>query len=147
MTDQRTYSNRMDVLACVRELEEHFSMEGYETQVLGTAPNVLVQVRKRGFLRTATGLAAAMTTQFVESQGRIIVTLGAHEWLDKAAVGGVGVIIFAPLLLTAAYGAWKQSKLPDEFWRIIDMYGMACPKCGSLNQGSSFCPKCGVAVV
>jgi hypothetical protein len=88
-----------------------------------------------------------MTAQFKESEEGIVVTLGAHELLDKAAVGGVGVIIFAPLLLTAAYGAWKQSRLPNEFWRIINRYGMACPKCGSPNRGTSFCPNCGIALV
>ena len=147
VTDQRVYPERMNIAACVRELEEHFSSQGYETQVLGTAPNVLVQVKKRGLLRTAAGLTTAMTAQFRKSQEGIVVTLGAHKWLDKATAGAVGVIIFAPLLLTAAYGAWKQSRLPDKFWEIINRYGMACPRCGSPNQGSPFCSNCGIALV
>ena len=147
VTDQRVYPERMNIAACVRELEEHFSSQGYETQVLGTAPNVLVQVRKRGLLRTAAGLTTAMTAQFRKSQEGIVVTLDAHKWLDKATAGAVGAIIFAPLLSTAAYGAWKQSRLPDKFWEIINRYGMACPRCGSSNQSSPFCSNCGIALV
>jgi hypothetical protein len=42
VTDRRIYPDKMNVAACIRELEEHFSSQGYETQLLGTAPNVLV---------------------------------------------------------------------------------------------------------
>jgi hypothetical protein len=147
VTDQRVYSERMNIDACVRELEELFSTQGYETQVIGTTPNIFVQVRKRGLLRMTVGLSASMTAQFRKSREGIVVTLGAHKWLDKAAAGGVGAILFAPLLLSAAYGAGKQSRLPDEFWDIINKYGVSCPKCGSPNQGSLFCPICGIALV
>lgn len=147
MADQRVYSQSMDVAGCAKELQEYFSAQSYETQVLGTAPDILVQVRKRSTLRTVTGMASAMTAQFTKSQDAIIVTLGAQQWVDKAAVGAVGAIVFAPLLVTAAYGAWKQSRLPDQFWHIIDKYGMACPKCGAPNEGFKFCRNCGIALV
>lgn len=147
MVDQRVYSQNMDVAACVKELQEYFSAQGYETQVLETAPDMLVQVRKRSILRTVTGMASAMTAQFRKSQDGITVTLGAQKWADKAAVGAVGAIVFAPLLVTAAYGAWKQWRLPDRFWQIIDKYGAACPKCGAPSEGSTFCPNCGIALV
>lgn len=139
----------MDVAGCVKEVQEYFSAQGYETQVLGIAPDMLVQVRTRSTLRTVTGMASAMTAQFRRSQDGVIVRLGAQRWADKAAVGAVGTVVFAPLLVTAAYGAWKQSRLPDQFWRIIDKYGMACPKCRAPNQvqRSKFCSKCGIALV
>jgi hypothetical protein len=147
MVDQRVYSQNMDVAACVKELQEYFSAQGYETQIIGTAPDVLVQMRKRGTLRTITGTANAMTTQFSRNKGGIMVTLGAQKWVDKAAVGAVGAMVFAPLLVTAAYGAWKQSKLPEQCWHIIEKYGMACPKCGALYESSKFCLRCGIALV
>lgn len=137
----------MDVMACVSELQKHFSAQGYETQVLGTAPEMLFQARKRGTLRAVTGTGNAMTAQFRKREDGIVVTLGAQQWVDKAAVGAVGAVVFVPLLVTAAYGAWKQSRLPDQFWQIIDRYGNACPKCGALNDGSAFCPNCGIALV
>jgi len=147
MVDQRVYSGSMDTGACVKELQEYFSAQGYETQILGTAPDMLVQIRRRSILRTVTGMGGAMTAQFRKSEGGIVVTLGAQEWVDKAAVGAVGAIVFAPLLVTAAYGAWKQSKLPDQFWQIVEKYGKACPRCGALYTGSKFCINCGIALV
>jgi hypothetical protein len=86
VTDQRICPDMMNVAACVRELEQHFSSQGYKIRILGAAPNVLVQVKKHGALRTATGSTAAMTAQFKKSEEGIVATLGAHEWLDKAAV-------------------------------------------------------------
>lgn len=146
MVDQRVYSQRMNVAGCVEELQRRLSAQGYETQVLGTAPEMIFQARKRGALRAVTGTGNAMTAQFRKSEGGIVVTLGAQQWVDKAAVGAVGAVVFVPLLVTAAYGAWKQSRLPDQFWQIIDRYGNACPKCGAPNEGSVFCSKCGVAL-
>jgi hypothetical protein len=136
MVDQRAYSQNMDVASCTKALQDHFLAQGYEIQVLGIPPEVVVQVRKRSALRAIAGMANALTAEFRKSRNSI-----------AAAVGAVGAIVFAPLLVTAAYGAWKQSKLPDQFWHIVDKYGMACPKCGTLYEGSKFCSKCGVALV
>ncbi len=137
----------MDVASCTKAIQDHFSKQGYETQTLGTPPEVIVQVRRQGTLRTITGMTNAITVQFRKSEKSIVVTLGEQKWMDKAAVGTIGVIVFAPLLVTAAYGAWKQAKLPEQFWQIIDRYGMACPKCRTLYEGSKFCSKCGIALV
>ena len=147
MADQRAYSQNMDVASCTKALQDHFSTQGYEIQVLGIPPEVVVQVRKRSTLRTIAGMANAVTAEFRKNRNSIVVTLGEQKWMDKAAVGALGAVVFAPLLVTAAYGAWKQSKLPDQFWQIADKYGMACPKCGTLYEGSKFCSKCGVALV
>jgi hypothetical protein len=86
---------------------------------------MLVQVRKKGTLRAVAGMQRVMSAQFRDTEQGITVTLGEQKWADKAAVGAVGALIFAPLLVTAAYGAYQQSKLPEQFWQVIDSIAMS----------------------
>lgn len=122
--EQRTYSRNINVGQISQALQSHFMAQGFETQALGTPPNMLVQVRKKGALRAVAGMQRVMSAQFRDTGQGITVTLGEQKWADKAAVGAVGAIIFAPLLVTAAYGAYKQSKLPEQFWQVIDSIAM-----------------------
>ncbi|UCF08936.1 MAG: zinc ribbon domain-containing protein [Thermoplasmata archaeon] len=122
--EQRTYSKDINVGQIAQALQSYFMAQGYETQALGTPPNMLVQVRKRGVIRAVAGMQRVMSAQFRETQEGILVTLGEQKWADKAAVGAVGALIFAPLIVTAAYGAYKQAKLPEQFWQIIDNMAM-----------------------
>ena len=122
--EQRIYSKNINVGQIAQALQSHFMAQGYETQALGTPPNMLVQVRKKGTLRAVAGMQRVMSAQFRDTEQGIIVSLGEQKWADKAAVGAVGAIIFAPLLVTAAYGAYKQSKLPEQFWQVIDSIAM-----------------------
>ena len=164
--DQKIYSKNIDVAQLARALQSHFATQGYETQALGTSPNMLVQVRKKGVIRAVTGRQRAMTAQFRDASEGVVVTLGEQTWGDKAAVGAVAALFGRPLFVaSAAYGAYKQSKLPEQFWQIIDSIAIPtsksfptpqpversqnsqipkfCPDCGTPQQETDFCPKCG----
>ncbi len=122
--EQRIYSRNINVGQIAQALQSHFMAQGYETQALGTPPNMLVQVRKKGTLRAVAGMQRVMSAQFRDTEQGLTVTLGEQKWADKAAVGAVGALIFAPLLVTAAYGAYQQSRLPEQFWQVIDNIAM-----------------------
>ena len=123
--DQRVYSNQINVAQIAQALQSHFMAQGYQTQALGEPPNMLVQIRKKSTLRAVTGLERAMSVQFRDGPQGIMVSLGEQKWADKAAVGTVGALIFAPLFFTAAYGAYRQAKMPEQIWQIIDSHAMA----------------------
>jgi hypothetical protein len=89
----------------------------YRTDPYG---RTIVQVYKSGFWRTAFGFRMALTTVFTpQNDGRVVVELGGETWDDKLVVGAVGFLLLPPLLLTAALGAWQQSDLDEQVWRLL----------------------------
>jgi hypothetical protein len=83
----------------------------------------IVQVYKSGFWRSVFGFRMALTTVFTpQSDGKVIVELGGETWDDKLIVGAVGFLVMPPLVLTAAIGAWQQSELDEQVWRVLADY-------------------------
>lgn len=109
------------------------------------------------------GLTRAIQIQILKADTNAIVTCDFGKWSDKVGAGTVGMFLFAPLAATAAFGAVKQSKLPNEVFDEIEkfiMFGgtsavvtmggrineneIECPNCGSKNpKGQKFCKECG----
>jgi hypothetical protein len=100
-----------------------FRIRDYEVQVLNTTGGgYLVQARQPGTWRSILGMASALSLTMNKKGDELQVEVGASKWEDKLAVGAVGAIIFHPLLITTAYGIWKQSTLPDELFQMIEKY-------------------------
>lgn len=109
------------------------------------------------------GLTKAIQVQLIKAESNVIVNCDFGKWSDKVGAGAVGMLVFAPLAATAAFGAVKQSKLPEEIFAEIEKYIMfggrsavvsmgsrlgeneiACPHCGGKNpKGQKFCKSCG----
>jgi len=97
--------------------------QGYDTQTLPASDgSIVVQARKSGMLRKAVGMSTALGVTIKKTGDALIVETGAAKWTDKAAVGAIGVVFFPPAMATAAYGAWKQSKLPDQVFQVLETY-------------------------
>jgi len=96
--------------ALAQTVRQWFVDNGYETQLL-RLPNgsLLVQGYRDQIWQTAIGLAAALTVEISELEGeRLEVTLGSEAWGDKLFVAGMGLLLFLPLVVTAALGTWQQ---------------------------------------
>ena len=154
-TQKRTYPIDLDVAKCAAALHQHFVGRKFETQLVGEPPELIFQLRKRGALRVMTGTQSALTVQFRKEGDGLEISMGEQKWTEKVAVGAVGAIIFAPLFLTAAYGMYKQAKLPEEIWGIIDRHAKTpgtessqryCRECGAVLGGGKKCPGCGRAL-
>lgn len=109
------------------------------------------------------GMTRAIQVQMLKADSNVIVNCDFGKWSDKVGAGAVGMLVFAPLAATAAFGAVKQSKLPDEIFAEIEKYIMfggksavvsigsrigenelECPSCGAKNpKGQNFCKECG----
>ena len=109
------------------------------------------------------GLTKAIQVQLIKAENNVIVNCVFGKWSDKVGAGAVGMFLFAPLAATAAFGAVKQSQLPNEVFAEIErfiMYGgtsvvvsmggrlkeneVECPSCGAKNpKGQKFCKECG----
>lgn len=105
----------------IKGLTKWLESQKYKVQII-TAPDgrKLLQISQGGFLRNVTGMASALNVFFDQKGTNLAVEIGSGKWLDKAAAGAVGMIIFAPLAITAGIGAWQQAKIPEKIFNYID---------------------------
>ncbi len=83
---------------------------------------IAVQARQPKSWRYILGMSSALNITINKVGSELVVETGAGSWAEKIAVGAVGAFILHPLLITAAYGAWKQSQLPDKIFGAIEEY-------------------------
>jgi len=172
MAEQKIYhAPNVNLQELAKVVSEWFQNKGFEAQTL-KAPGggLTVQARRPESWRSFVGLSAALNVTMTPQDDNLVVQMGAAKWVDKAAVGAVGLLIFWPALIPAAYGAWKQSQLPKQVFELIDQYiatGQApatipaaaptptptaeaelrCPSCGKpVSPEAKFCPYCGAAL-
>ena len=115
--------------ALSRFLEQRFSREGYEVQLLEDHDGRTFQMRKRyreGWVKTVsalTGLDTAATVGMRIVGEDLDVQLGGAKWLDKAVVAGVGLFASLGLLLIpAGIGAYKQHELLEDLTAAVDNF-------------------------
>jgi hypothetical protein len=118
---ERIYTTSIPGEEVARALAEHFRMQGFEAQVFGTTEDrTVMQARKDSLWRQALGVAYAVTVLIARKDGRLLVNLGEHEWVDSAVSAGIGLVAVPPVLLGTAYGIWKEHQLDNEVWRVVD---------------------------
>ena len=141
------------------------SEKGMQVQSSPTTEGYVIQAsdQKDGW-KTLTGMRLALTVQLSVADDRLNVNIGEGQWSDKIGAGAVGLFLAWPLAITAGMGAFKQKKLPDEVFKVIEntimtggqsvvvsgagptvSAGMTvCPNCKTqLPAGSKFCNQCG----
>lgn len=125
--DARFYnSEEIDLEKVATDLENMFRAQGYETQQLGTKDQLMVQLKKGGDLAALVGLQTALTLTLQRTSGGVVAMIGQQKWIDKAAVGAVGLVaapfipVLWPLLITAGAGAIKQANLGNQVLNTVD---------------------------
>ena len=101
-----------DLAKLQKELRALFdSYPAYEIQTMQVSATAVLQARKTGTLRDLAGLSAALTIKVTPEHGGTRVEIGMQKWFDKAAVAAVAFVVFPPLLVLPALGAYWQHKL------------------------------------
>ncbi len=125
--DARFYnSEEIDLEKVATDLENMFRAQGYETQQLGTKDQMMVQLKKGGDLAALVGLQTALTLTLQRTSGGVVAMIGQQKWIDKAAVGAVGLVaapfvpFLWPLMITAGAGAIKQASLGNQVLNTVD---------------------------
>ena len=118
---ERIYSTTVPAEELARTLADHFRAQEFEAQVYRTSENrTVMQARKESLWRQLLGVTYALTVVFTPGDGQLSIDLGGHEWVDAAVSGAIGLVAVPPVLLGTAYGIWKENKLDQEVWQVID---------------------------
>src|SRR5437870_8247469 len=68
-------------------------------------------------------MQAALSVILQRSGGGLLAMIGQQRWIDKAAVGAVGLVaapVLWPLMLTAGAGAIRQASLGNQVLNEVD---------------------------
>ena len=121
--DARFYnSDSLNIERLANDLERFLRGQGYQTQQIGNNEHMIVQLKKGSDFEALIGMQAALTVTIQRSSGGVMVGVGQQKWIDKAAVGVVGIAIPAlwPLMFTAGIGAARQVSLANHVMTILD---------------------------
>src|SRR5437762_4365092 len=122
--DARFYnSNDLNIERLATDLEHFFRGQGYQAQQIGNNEQVMVQLKKGSDFEAVIGMQAALTVTIQRTGGGVVVMIGRQKWMDKAAVGAVGIIaapVLWPLIITAGAGAIRQASLGNQVLNVVD---------------------------
>ncbi|GCE05272.1 FHA domain-containing protein [Dictyobacter aurantiacus] len=122
--DARFYnSDDIDVERLASDISNVYIAQGYQAQHFGNRDQMLIQLKKGGDFEAIIGMQAAISLTIQRTAGGILAMIGRQRWVDKAAVGAVGLVAFPvlwPLALTAGAGAWRQASLGNQVLNIVD---------------------------
>ena len=121
--DARFYkSEDLSIERLATDLENFFRGQGYQVQQIGNNDQVMVQLKKGSDFEAIIGMQAALSVTIQRTTEGIMVAVGQQKWVDKAAVGAVGVAVpvLWPLLFTAGFGAVRQASLANRVLTILD---------------------------
>jgi hypothetical protein len=118
---ERIYSTAVPAEELAQTLADHFRAQQFEAQVYRTSgERTVMQARKESLWRQLLGVTYALTVVFAPGEGQVSISLGGHEWVDAAVSGAIGLVAVPPVLLGTAYGIWKENRLDQEVWQVID---------------------------
>lgn len=122
--DARFYnSEEIDVERLASDLVNAYLAQGYQAQQIGSKDQVLVQLKRGGDFEAIIGMQAALTLNIQKVSGGVLATIGQQRWIDKAAVGAVGIIgamVLWPLAVTAGVGALRQASMGNQVLNMVD---------------------------
>lgn len=124
MAEIRTfYASGTDLRDLANIVSSWLALHDFESRIINLpGGEIAIQARQPEKWRSILGMSSALNITFSTRGSDIVVEMNAGRWEDKIAVGAVGAFILHPLLITVAYGVWKQSQLPDKVFGIIEQY-------------------------
>lgn len=111
----------LDIERLAVDLEQALLSQGDHVQHFGDQEQVAVQVKKGSDLAAFIGMQSALTVTMQRTPEGVMAMIGQQKWMDKAAVGVVGMLALWPLALTAGAGAFQQAQLGSQIMGTLDM--------------------------
>jgi len=116
------YAPGVDPNELARTVSNWLTLHDFQSRTEDLPPGVTIQARQPETWKSFLGMSSALNITFCTRGHNLEVTTEAGRWADKIAVGAVGAFILHPLLITAAYGVWKQSQLPDRIFDVVEQF-------------------------
>jgi len=118
-----------------------------------TSQGFMLQAKQNDSWKKVIGMDSAIQIQLIPAGDMLSIDIGSGKWVDKAGAATIGMLIFAPLAITAAIGAWNQNKLPNEIFNFVEQFIMSGGKTisvsvntgSAIQQGEVMCPNCHTA--
>jgi hypothetical protein len=118
---ERIFSTTVPAEEVARALADHFRAQEFEAQVYRTSGDrTVMQARKESLWQPATGGRLRADRGQHARRWPAEHQPGGHEWVDAAVSGAIGLVAVPPVLLGTAYGIWKENRLDQEVWQVID---------------------------
>jgi hypothetical protein len=106
-----------------RKVSSWLVLHDFEARIVDLPDGrITVQARQPKSWRYILGMSSALNITISTEGGKLVVETDAGQWAEKVAVGAVGVFILHPLLITMAYGTWKQMQLPEKVFEVVEQY-------------------------
>src|SRR5947199_9860364 len=144
--DVRFYnSEEIDIQRLASDLVNAYIAQSYQAQQFGTKDQMLVQLKKGRDFEAILVMQAALSVTLQRTTGGVLAMIGQQKWLDKAAVGAVGIValpVLWPLAVTASVGAVRQASLGNQALNMVD--GLVRQQRPGINGGpvpSQFAPQ------
>jgi len=122
--DARFYNaDDIDIEQLANNLENVYRAQGFQVQHVGNNDQIMVQLKKGSDFEALIGLQAALSVILQRTGGGLLAMIGQQRWIDKAAVGAVGIIaapVLWPLMITAGAGAIRQASLGNQVLNVVD---------------------------
>src|SRR5947209_2982280 len=122
--DARFYkSDEIDIEQLANNLENIYRAQNYQVQQVGSRDQMMVQLKKGSDFEALIGMQAALSGIIQRSGGGVIAKIGQQKWVDKAAIGAVGILaapVLWPLMLSAGAGAIRQASLGNQVLNVVD---------------------------
>lgn len=122
--DARFYNSEdIDIERLANDVENVYRAQNYQAQQFGSRDQILVQLKKGGDFEAILGMQAAVSLTIQRTAGGVLTMIGQQRWLDKAALGTIGIVAFPvlwPLALTAGAGALRQASLGNQVLNMVD---------------------------
>ncbi|HTK08542.1 MAG TPA: FHA domain-containing protein [Ktedonobacteraceae bacterium] len=122
--DARFYNSEdIDIERLANDMTNIYLSQGYQAQQIGNKDQMLLQLKKGGDFEAIIGMQAAVSLTLQRTAGGVLAMIGQQRWIDKAAVGAVGIVAFPvlwPLALTAGVGTLRQASLGNQVLNMVD---------------------------
>lgn len=118
----------VDVQYVAQTLESWYQTQKLTTQILdgGSSDRAVIQAHSASW-QAALGMSAALTVVLQREGTDLAVEIGRARWVDKGVAAGLALVV-APLAYTAAWGAWRSFRLPQQTIAIVKTAIASAPR-------------------
>ena len=103
-------------------IEEHFTIQGYQTQSGKSDESWVVQAKKEGILRGLVAAERAFTVVVSGEPNKFRVSFGIGKWIENIGMAVLETILFDFLLILFVeipVSLWSYA-IENEFWGFVE---------------------------